>query len=215
MYIINKPVELTKVKKINAEEIFLAENIYYIKAVDTYYYMDKDMLKKIAIADRTGLCIKAYRELEEMQLLTMQGVTDIKGFKIIVVEEVRDIKEELTEMIEDKPVKSAAVVVSKPVEVVETVSKRKYTQAEVEYLYMIGEIDLVKKIIKAPYSNIDIEAFKKEVFDVRDFREIFGDEPKKLTAKKFCTNCCGTCSDCPYMFNDEGIITDEYFIRWC
>ena len=104
MYVINKPVELTKVKKINAEEIFLAEDIYYIKSVDTFYSVNKEMLKKISIADRTGLCIKAYRSLEDMQLLTMQGITNIKGFKIVEVEEVRDIKEELTEMISDKPV---------------------------------------------------------------------------------------------------------------
>lgn len=209
MYVINKPVELTKVKKINAEEIFLAENIYYIMAVDTFYSMDRDMLKKIAIADRTGLCIKAYRSLEDMQLLTMQGITDIKGFKIIVVEEVRDIKEELTEMISDKPV-----------EVAEPIKEelREYTQEEVEYMYIMGEFDLVKRIINENKVELDLESFKKEVGNMKEFYKMFGqyaEEPKKQTTHKFCTNCCGTCSDCPYMFNDEGIITDEYFLRWC
>ena len=206
MYVIDKPKELTKVKGINAEEIFLAEDIYYIKAVDTFYSVNKEMLKKLSFGDRTGLCIKAYRELEDMQLLTMQGITDIKGFKIIVAKEVRDIKEELEELIEDKPVK--------PVET----AKRKYTQEEVEYLYLIGEIDLVKEIIKDPTSNIDIEAFKKEVGDMKEFYKMFGqyaEEPKKPTIKQFCTNCTGTCLDCPYLFDDEGIITDEYFLRWC
>lgn len=207
MYVINKPIELTKVKKLNVDEIFLAENIYYIKAVDTFYSMDKEMLKKIAIADRTGLCIKAYRELEDMQLLTMQGITNIKGFKIIVVEEVRDIKEELEEMIEDKPV-----------EPVETEELRRFTQEEIEYLYIMGEYEAVKKIINETNIELDLEAFKKEVGDMKEFYKMFGqysEEPKKQTAKQFCANCCGTCLDCPYLFNDEGIITDEYFIRWC
>lgn len=213
MYVINKPVELTKVKGINAEEIFLAEDIYYIKAIDTYYSMDKDMLKKIAIADRTGLCIKAYRDLEDMQLLTMQGITNIKGFKIIVVEEVRDIKEELTELIEDKP--------KEPIETeepVKTEELRRFTQEEVEWLYVMEEFDLVKRIINENKVDLDIESFKKEVGDMREFYKMFGqygEEPKKQTTKQFCTNCCGTCLDCPYMFNDYGIITDEYFLRWC
>lgn len=207
MYVINKPVELTKVKKINAEEIFHAEDIYYIKAVDTFYSMDKNMLKKIAIADRTGLCIKAYRSLEDMQLLTMQGITNIKGFKIIVSEEVRDIKEELEEMISDKPVKP-----------VETEELRIFTQEEIEYLYIMGEFEAVKKIINETNIELDLEAFKNEVGDMKEFYKMFGqyaEEPKKSAAKQFCTNCCGTCLDCPYMFNDDGIITDEYFIRWC
>ena len=213
MYVINKPLELTKVKKINAEEIFLAEDTYYIKAVDTFYSMDKDMLKKIAIADRTGLCIKAYRELEDMQLLTMQGITNIKGFKLIVVEEVRDIKEELTELIEDKPVEPIETE-----EPVETEEVRRFTQEEIEYLYIMGEYEAVKKIIEETNIELDLEAFKKEVGDMKEFYKMFGqysEEPKKQTAKQFCTNCCGTCLDCPYLFNDDGIITDEYFIRWC
>lgn len=209
MYVINKPVELTKVKKINVDEIFHADDTYYIKSVDTFYSMDKDMLKKIAIADRTGLCIKAYRELEDMQLLTMQGITDIKGFKIIVSEEVRDIKEELEEMISDKP--------KEPIET-EPVNKRIFTQEEIEYLYLMGEYEAVKKIINETNIKLDLEEFKKEVGDMREFYKMFGqyvEDPKKPTAKQFCTNCCGTCLDCPYMFNDDGIITDEYFIRWC
>lgn len=209
MYVINKPVELTKVKKINAEEIFLAEDTYYIKAVDTFYSMNKEMLKKIAIADRTGLCIKAYRSLEDMQLLTMQGITDIKGFKIIVSEDVRDIKEELTELIEDKPVE--------PVKT-EPVNKRIFTQEEIEYLYLMGEYEAVKKIIEETNIKLDLEAFKNEVGDMKEFYKMFGqyaEDPKKPTAKQFCTNCTGTCLDCPYLFNDDGIITDEYFIRWC
>lgn len=104
MYTINKPKELTKVTKLNAEEIFLADNTYYIKCVDTFYSMDKEMLKKISFGDRTGLCIRAYRELEDMQLLTMQGITTVKGFKVIEVEEVKDVLTELTELIDDKPV---------------------------------------------------------------------------------------------------------------
>lgn len=209
MYVINKPIELTKVKKINAEEIFHADDTYYIKSVDTFYSMDRDMLKKIAIADRTGLCIKAYRSLEDMQLLTMQGITDIKGFKIIVSEEVRDIKEELEEMISDKPVE--------PIET-EPVNKRIFTQEEIEYLYIMGEYEAVKKIVEETNIKLDLEAFKNEVGDMREFYKMFGqyvEDPKKPTAKQFCTNCCGTCLDCPYMFNDDGIITDEYFIRWC
>ena len=212
MYVINKPIELTKVKKINAEEIFLAEDIYYIKAVDSFYSMDKDMLKKIAIADRTGLCIKAYRDLEDMQLLTLQGITNIKGFKIIVVEEVRDIKEELTELVEDKPVEPIET------EPVKTEELRKFTQEEIEYLYIMGEYEAVKKIINETNIELDLEAFKKEVGDMKEFYKMFGqyaEEQKKPTTKQFCTNCCGTCLDCPYLFNDEGIITDEYFIRWC
>lgn len=209
MYVINKPVELTKVKGINAEEIFLSENIYYIKAVDTFYSVNKKMLKKISIADRTGLCIKAYRELEDMQLLTMQGITNIKGFKIIEVEEVRDIKEELEELISDKP--------KEPIET-EPVNKRIFTQEEIEYLYIMGEFESVKKIIEETNIKLDLEAFKKEVGDMKEFYKMFGqyaEEPKKSTAKQFCTNCCGTCLNCPYIFNDDGIITDEYFLRWC
>lgn len=209
MYVINKPVELTKVKKINAEEIFLAEDIYYIKAIDGFYSMDKLMLKKIAIADRTGLCIKACRELEDMQLLTMQGITDIKGFKIIVSEEVRDIKEELTEMISDKPVKT---------EEPKTEELRIFTQEEVEYLYIMGQYEAVKKIVEETNIKLDLEAFKNEVGDMKEFYKMFGqyvEDPKKPTAKQFCTNCTGTCLDCPYLFNDDGIITDEYFLRWC
>lgn len=209
MYVINKPIELTKVKKINAEEIFLAEDIYYIKAVDTFYSVNKEMLKKLSFGDRTGLCIKAYRELEDMQLLTMQGITNIKGFKIIVVKEVRDIKEELNELVEDKPVE--------PIET-EPVNKRIFTQEEIEYLYIMGEYEAVKKIIEETNIELDLEEFKKEVGDMKEFYKMFGqyaEEQKKPTAKQFCTNCCGTCLDCPYMFNDEGIITDEYFIRWC
>lgn len=209
MYVINKPIELTKVKKINAEEIFLAEDIYYIKAVDTFYSVNKEMLKKLSFGDRTGLCIKAYRELEDMQLLTMQGITNIKGFKIIVVKEVRDIKEELNELVEDKPVE--------PIET-EPVNKRIFTQEEIEYLYIMGEYEAVKKIIEETNIELDLEEFKKEVGDMKEFYKMFGqyaEEQKKPTAKQFCTNCCSTCLDCPYMFNDEGVITDEYFIRWC
>lgn len=209
MYVIDKPIELTKVKKINAEEIFLADDTYYIKAVDTFYSMNKDMLKKIAIADRTGLCIKAYRGLEDMQLLTMQGITNIKGFKIVEVEEVKDIRSELNELVEDKPVE--------PVKT-EPVNKRRFTQEEIEYLYIMGEYEAVKKIINETNIELDLESFKNEVGDMKEFYKMFGqytEEQKKPTIKQFCTNCCGTCLDCPYMFNDDGIITDEYFIRWC
>lgn len=209
MYIIDKPKEVTKVIKLNADEIFLADDTYYIKSVDSFYSMNKEMLKKLSFGDRSGLCIKAYRELEDMQLLTMQGITNIKGFKIIVVEEVRDIKEELTELIEDKPVE--------PVKT-EPVNKRIFTQEEIEYLYIMGEYEAVKKIVEETNIELDLEAFKKEVGDMKEFYKMFGqyaEDPKKPTAKQFCTNCCGTCLDCPYLFNDDGIITDEYFLRWC
>lgn len=209
MYTIDKPKEVTKVIKLNADEIFLADDTYYIKSVDSFYSMNKEMLKKLSFGDRSGLCIKAYRELEDMQLLTMQGITNIKGFKIIVVEEVRDIKEELTELIEDKPVE--------PVKT-EPVNKRIFTQEEIEYLYIMGEYEAVKKIVEETNIELDLEAFKKEVGDMKEFYKMFGqyaEDPKKPTAKQFCTNCCGTCLDCPYLFNDDGIITDEYFLRWC
>ena len=210
MYIINKPKEVTKVTKLNAEEIFLADNTYYIKCIDTFYSVNKEMLKKLSFGDKTGLCIKAYRELEDMQLLTMQGITTVKGFKVIEVEEVRDIKEELEELIADKPEVTEEVVIE--------IEKKIFTQEEVEYLYLMGEYEEVKKIIEETNIKLDLEAFKKEVGDMREFYKMFGqytEEPKKQTTQKYCTNCCGTCLDCPYIFNDEGIITDEYFLRWC
>lgn len=148
MYTINKPKELTKVTKLNAEEIFLADNTYYIKCVDTFYSMDKEMLKKISFGDRTGLCIRAYRELEDMQLLTMQGITTVKGFKVIEVEEVKDVLTELTELIDDKPATEKSIFDYTEEELEEIFDSKIEFKKEMDHLDIEWEKEFTKQINK-------------------------------------------------------------------
>lgn len=188
MYTINKPKELTKVTKLNAEEIFLADNTYYIKCIDTFYSVDKLMLKKLSFGDKTGLCIKAYRELEDMQLLTIQGITTVKGFKVIEAEEVRDIKEELEELIVDKP------EVTKDSPVTEK-SLFDYTEEELDEIFD-SKIEFKKEM-----DHLDIE-WEKEFTKQINKRDMY------------CPSCCGTCLDCPYIGNSNGDYDYEFFLRW-
>lgn len=174
MYTINKPKELTKVTKLNAEEIFLADNTYYIKCVDTFYSMDKEMLKKISFGDRTGLCIRAYRELEDMQLLTMQGITTVKGFKVIEVEEVKDVLTELTELIDDKPVATK-----------DSSKKDPCDKEKEEYNKFIKELE---KFINEDDEEEISEQYKDHLD--KEWEEEFC-KPKKQISR-YCPNCCGT-----------------------
>lgn len=176
MYTIKKPVKLEKVIKLDVEEILLVDNIYYIKSLDTFYSADKSMFKKIAFVDRNGLCIKAYRELEDMQLLTRQGITTIKYIKVIEVEEVKDVAAELKELLDNK------------------------TKMEVDSEVKDSIFDYTEEELDEIFDS-KIE-FKKEMDHLdKAWEEEFGKSVKKRDM--YCPNCCGTCLDCPYIDNSE------------
>lgn len=139
------------------------------------------MLKKLSFGDKTGLCITAYRDLEDMQLLTKQGITTIKGFKVIEIEEVKDIAIELQELLNDEPFDTN----NNGTDTNDTSGKE--------------EID---------YDRL-IKIFMEDDFIIPEEPERDPQEEHKKQIGIYCIDCCGTCSYCPYIEEDDY----SYFLK--
>lgn len=92
------PIKLHKAMKLSIDSIALKDDIYYIKTIDDFNYMlDKALLRRMCLYDKSNTCAKAFRQLKNKQLITVDGIVDIDDINIInteLTEEQRLLKEE-------------------------------------------------------------------------------------------------------------------------
>lgn len=78
------PIKLKQSTSLNIDSIVLNNDVYYIKSTDNEYYeIDRILLRRMCLFDRSGLCAKAFRQLKNKQLITMDGIVDIDDINII------------------------------------------------------------------------------------------------------------------------------------
>lgn len=78
------PTKLKQSTSLNIDSIVLNNDVYYIKSTDNEYYeMDRILLRRMCLFDGSGLCAKAFRQLKNKQLITIDGIVDIDDINII------------------------------------------------------------------------------------------------------------------------------------
>lgn len=85
MFEIHNSIILTKIQRIDIEEIALINNVYYIKSSHCTYSCNENVLKQLTLIDTSCKCSKALRELKNNQYINKYSeIIDIDN---IVVEE--------------------------------------------------------------------------------------------------------------------------------
>ena len=68
----------------NIKYIALSDDKYYLKTSGgAYYSMDKQVLREMCLLDISGMCTKAYRTLNNNQMVDKEGITDIDGVNLV------------------------------------------------------------------------------------------------------------------------------------